>query len=191
MDDVVPEADKAGDASVRQTLLRADFFRSCLAQSRLLCKVQLLFSSVSVAWLCLLPGKQLSTHMRSGAAKLDASAVAAPAASLAVASRCPAYSARCIMTVAGHRLLACGCFMPGLHAAAQNHHAETHLSDAPSSAAAQWSLLAACSQEAAAVQDRAQVMLLKNLDLDGAQQLVNGSRGVITSFVDKKVLHTC
>ena len=35
----------------------------------------------------------------------------------------------------------------------------------------------------------AQVMLLKNLDLDGGggQMLVNGSRGVVTEFVDKPV----
>ena len=34
----------------------------------------------------------------------------------------------------------------------------------------------------------AQVMLLKNLELDcGERMLVNGSRGVITKFVGKKV----
>lgn len=33
-------------------------------------------------------------------------------------------------------------------------------------------------------QVHAQVMLLRNLDLDGGKQLVNGSRGVITGFVD-------
>ena len=43
-------------------------------------------------------------------------------------------------------------------------------------------------QSLSAAQVGAQVMLLKNLDLENEQQLVNGSRGVVTSFVDAQVL---
>lgn len=39
------------------------------------------------------------------------------------------------------------------------------------------------------VQVEAQVMLLKNLELgSGQRMLVNGSRGVVTGFIDKQVL---
>ena len=40
----------------------------------------------------------------------------------------------------------------------------------------------------ACMQEDAQVMLLKNLEMGiGQRMLVNGSRGVVTHFVDKKV----